>query len=160
MFIIESVSDPLELYFRTLASSETDDLEPLNSSQIALIKSNSSEDIVFQFVSSCKRGYYLSLCHFPHGCEINAHTTYSIHEDKESEERGYYETLVKHLIPCSIFKYELTTMANNFTLQEDFLYTEVKTAYMDLQDELKSIISVNGKPKYFSYCIYILKDFF
>ena len=114
--------------------------------EIAPIKSNSSEDIVFQFVSSCKEGYYLSLCHFPHGCEINAYTTYSIHQDEESEQRGYYEQLVKHLLPCSIFKYELSSMTGNFSLYEEFFYTETRTGYMDLQDELESITSINGKP--------------
>lgn len=126
-------------------SSEIDDLEPLNYWEIAHIKSNLIEDVVFQFVSSCKDGYYLSLCHFPHGCKINAFTTYSIHKDEESEKRGYYEQLVKHLIPCSIFKYELTTMPSNLTLYEEFLYTETRNGYMDLEDELKSIISINGK---------------
>ena len=36
-------------------------------------------------------------------------------------------------------------MQSNFTLYEDFLYTETRNDYMDLQDELESIISINGK---------------
>ena len=113
--------------------------------EIAPIRSNTSADIVFQFVSRCREGYYLSLCHFPYGCEINEYTTYSIQEDIESEKRGYYEQLVKHLLPCSIFKYELTTIKENYTLHDDFLYTETRNAYIDLQDDLESIISLNGK---------------
>lgn len=144
-FIFYTASDPLLLHFRTLASSEVDKLEPLDSLEIAPIKSNSSEDVVFRFVSSCQEGYYLSLCHFPNGCKTNTFTTYSIHKNEKSEKRGYYEQLVKHLIPCSIFKYELRTMQRNFTLYEDFLYTETRNDYMDLQDELESIISINGK---------------
>ena len=37
-------------------------------------------------------------------------------------------------------------MAGNFTLYEEFFNTETRTGYMDLQDELESITSINGKP--------------
>ena len=37
-------------------------------------------------------------------------------------------------------------MTGNFTLYEEFFNTETRTGYMDLQDELESITSINGKP--------------
>merc|ERR1712098_625187 len=96
-------SKPLQLYFKT---PEGANYQPLAFYEKEVIpqKSMNSNDVVFQFAARCTDGYYLSLCHFPHGCQKNSHTSYKILKNNNSLARGYYEQLVQHLLPCSVFK--------------------------------------------------------
>ena len=110
-------------------------------------KSAINSDIALQFASRCSEGYYLSLCHYPQGCEFGDFTTYTLYSDEDSNERGYYEQLVKHLLPCSVFKYEISTIPDNFTLYEESLFTEEDTNNFEMILEDIKLNSFNGKIK-------------
>ena len=119
----------------------------MTNNEVVPQKSAVNSDIALQFASRCIEGYYLSLCHYPQGCESGDYTTYTLFRDEESDERGYYEQLVKHLLPCSVFKYEIATITDNFTLYEKYLFTEADTNNFEMILEDIQLHSINGKIK-------------
>ena len=114
----------MEIFFRTKKDNAYP--TPLNPLDIRGLQLDNSSDIIVQFSSRCVPGYYFSLCHFPTGCDHNQYTTYKIVQDQEAENRGYYEQHVKHLLPCNIFKWEISTLPNNVTLYEDYMFTQAE----------------------------------
>ena len=93
------------------------------STEVRIDQQDGSEEAVIHFVSKCISGYYISICHFPIGCSINQFTTFTIMRNTQDEARGFYQHQVKYLLPCSIFKWEISSMTGNITLYEDFLFT-------------------------------------
>ena len=113
----------MKIHWRTQFDSEYPSI--LTDYEVVPQMSTMNSDIALQFATRCTEGYYLSLCLFPQGCDSGKYTTYTLYSDDASNERGYYEQLVKHLLPCSVFKYEISAMPNNFTLYEHYLFTKI-----------------------------------
>ena len=138
-------SEPLKMHWKTQFDSEYPSV--LTDHEVVPQMSTMNSDIALQFASRCTEGYYLSLCYFPQGCDSGEYTTYTLYSDDESNERGYYEQLVKHLLPCNVFKYEISAMPNNFTLYEHYLFTKAETTNFAIIFEDIEVQSYNGKIK-------------
>ena len=132
------------MYFKTQDGA---DYQPLAfyEKEVVPQKSINSNDVVFQFVARCTDGYYLSLCHFPHGCHKNSYTSFKIWNDENSNTRGYYEQLVQHLLPCSVFKWEISAIPNNISFFEEFLFTEFEESSFEFFLDSANVVSVDGK---------------
>ena len=135
-------SESLELHFKT---ESTGFPTAFTDMEITTRETTGTQDVIFQFAPKCSDGYHLSFCHYPYGCEKNEYTTYTIFDEEKANERGYYEQLVKHFLPCSIFKWEISSFPDNFTLYEEYLSTSIGNHEKILTEELEEIISVNGQ---------------
>ena len=137
------MTEPLSLFFRTEHNPE-DTVSQFREKEIVPQKVEGSDDVIFQFVTKCSEAYFLSLCHFPHGCRSHQFTTYTIKNNEDSNKRGYYEQAVSHLLPCSVFKWEIADVPSNITLFEEFLFTEAPEDDFKLFMENARIESVDG----------------
>eukprot|EP00092_Neocalanus_flemingeri_P029036 GFUD01031522.1.p1 GENE.GFUD01031522.1~~GFUD01031522.1.p1 ORF type:complete len:2660 (+),score=730.01 GFUD01031522.1:322-8301(+) len=119
----EIISEPLVQYFKTKAGDRV--TVPYMDKEVVPQKTVDTSQTIFQFADRCAPSYFLSVCLFPEHCDKSQYATYTIEENAEKSSRGYYEQAVPSLLPCSVFKWEIMSAQNNFSLFKEYLFTEV-----------------------------------